>query len=516
MVAPVKTGDILADKYCVEKVLGVGGMGVVVAAEHVALHQKVALKFMLADMLANENAVQRFMREARAAVRLRSEHVARVMDVGCLENGAPYIVMEFLEGEDLSDLIHREGAMPTPLAIDLILQACMAMAEAHSIGIVHRDLKPANLFITKRPDGTPLLKVLDFGISKVAGGPDDEHKTKSSVSMGSPGYMAPEQMRSAKHADHRADIWALGVILYLLLANRRPFEAESAPLLFAAVVNDQKMPLSSAVPDVDRDLEAIVHRCLEQNREARFGSVGELARALVPFGDERAAPMAASISNLSVATPLASLEIDASERSTAPLRKQPLPKGASSPDESPGAQLVDAAGASPSDGLPETHVANSMPATPNLDKKVLTTHRASAGQVAVAAPESESDAWEPPRRNLLPLVGGALGLAVLAVVATQLFSSDAKPAANSPAAQPVEEVPLPAAAPPFDAGAPDALPILPPDAAPPVEEAKTKNTKTNKRPEGPRPRPPKVTKPDQKPDPKPKPKPNDDPFGTMQ
>jgi serine/threonine-protein kinase len=494
VVAPVKAGDILADKYCVERILGIGGMGVVVAADHIALHQKVALKFMLPEALANEGAVERFMREARAAVRLRSENVARVMDVGCLDSGAPYIVMEFLEGEDLSDVVHREGRMTVPVAIDLILQACLAMAEAHSLGIVHRDLKPANLFITKRPDGTALVKVLDFGISKVQDDADEKHKTKSSMAMGSPGYMAPEQMRSAKHADHRADIWALGVILYLLLANRRPFEAPSPPLMFAAVLTGDITLLSSLVPDIDPALEEAIHHCLERDREARFSSVAELAQALAPFGDEKAAGMAASIANVSVATPLAAQESGANARATVPMRNEKPPEESSR------------------EGLPATKIANSMSgeSRPRMDKKVLTTHRASAGQVVVAAPDT--DDYNPISPSRLPLIGGLAAVAVLALVATRVFTGSADSVTPTGAVLPPVEslVEVPPAT--IDAGVADAVPtamITAVDAAP--ADAKPKPATVKPRP---RPRPPKDPKP--KPAPKPKPKPNDDPFGTMQ
>jgi serine/threonine-protein kinase len=488
VVAPVKAGDILADKYCVQRVLGMGGMGVVVAAEHIALHQKVALKFMLPEALADEATVERFMREARAAVRLQSEHVARVMDVGCLDNGAPYIVMEFLEGEDLSDVIHRDGRMEASVAVDFILQACMAMAEAHSIGIVHRDLKPANLFVTKRPDGRSMVKVLDFGISKVQDGASEVHKTKSSMAMGSPGYMAPEQMRSAKHADHRADIWALGVILYQLLADRRPFEAESAPVMFAMVLAGNYQPITEILDDLDPALVEVVHRCLEREREDRYATVAEFAQALVPFGDERAAGMAASIANLGVAAPMADLPSDADARATMPIRKG---TPASEPE---------------SEALPETHVSDSLPPKLSPAHNAPTTRRASAGQVVVAAPEPDEPA--PRKAPVGAMIAGAAGIALVALVASQLFGGDGEsrnsdpttPAATLPAAEPV----LPVAV-VIDAGLPDAAvqAMVAPDAAPPV---------VKKAPKRPR-RPAKDPKP--KPPP-PKPKPDDDPFGTMQ
>src|SRR5262249_17959342 len=183
----------------VDRILGVGGMGVVVAATHLQLGQPVALKFMLAEALAQPEAAERFLREARAAVRLRSQHVARILDVGTLETGAPYIVMELLEGMDLAQLLERRP-LPPQAAVDYVLQACEAIAEAHANGIVHRDLKPANLFLARTPTGAPLVKVLDFGIAK-AHDPQLASVTQTSAVFGSPAYMSPEQLRSAKNVD---------------------------------------------------------------------------------------------------------------------------------------------------------------------------------------------------------------------------------------------------------------------------------------------------------------------------
>src|SRR4051794_37656982 len=204
MSAPVKEGELLAGKYRVDKVLGVGGMGVVVAAHHIQLDDRVAIKFLLPETLGNGDAVMRFAREARAAVKIKSEHVARVTDVGTLENGAPYMVMEYLEGGDLAAWLQDRGRLPVELAVDLLLQACEAIAEAHAIGIVHRDLKPANLFVARLPGGVQSVKVLDFGISKMTGfsaSGGESSATKTSALLGSPLYMSPEQMRSSKDVD---------------------------------------------------------------------------------------------------------------------------------------------------------------------------------------------------------------------------------------------------------------------------------------------------------------------------
>ncbi len=288
--SPVKVGDVLAGKYRVDCVLGVGGMGVVVAAHHIQLDDKVAIKFMLPEALSNREAVARFAREARAAVKIKSEHVARVSDVGTLESGAPYMVMEYLEGSDLSAWLEQQGTLPVGQIVEFILQACEALAEAHAYGIVHRDLKPANLFVIRRPDGLLSVKVLDFGISKVAefnsAGPVASMTTTSAL-LGSPLYMSPEQMRSSKDVDARSDIWSLGVILYELLAGDSPFAADTMPELVVRVMSAAPPPLRNKRPDAPDGIEAVILKCLEKDRDRRFQTVGELAIALVAFGTSR-------------------------------------------------------------------------------------------------------------------------------------------------------------------------------------------------------------------------------------
>lgn len=286
MYEVVTEGQVLAGKYRVERVLGEGGMGVVVAARHLQLDERVALKFMRPEALTNSDAVARFAREARAAVKIKSEHVARVSDVGTLENGAPYMVMEYLEGGDLSSWVKHQGSLPLELAVDFVLQASEAIAEAHALGIVHRDLKPANLFVIRRPDGAWSVKVLDFGISKMTGlsgsGPDFG-MTKTSAVMGSPHYMSPEQMRSVKDADARSDIWSLGVIMYELLAGVTPFTADAYPELVLKIASEPPAPLRNRAPHVPLGIEQVILRCLDKDPANRFATVGELAVALLEF-----------------------------------------------------------------------------------------------------------------------------------------------------------------------------------------------------------------------------------------
>jgi serine/threonine-protein kinase len=272
----IPIGTVLAGRYRIERVLGQGGMGVVVKAMHLQLHQPVAMKFLLPEVLGNQQVVQRFLREAQAAVRLKSEHVARVIDVGSLETGAPYMVLEYLEGADLSNFPRSQLSVGG--VVDLMLQACEALAEAHSIGIVHRDIKPANFFLTRGSDGAPLLKVLDFGISKTASTAGNLTATQSV--MGTPAYMSPEQMRSSRDVDARADIWALGVVLYELLQGAPPFGGDTFSSMVIKVVND---PLPHLTVPLPPGLDAIVYCCLEKDATRRFQNVAELAHALAPY-----------------------------------------------------------------------------------------------------------------------------------------------------------------------------------------------------------------------------------------
>jgi eukaryotic-like serine/threonine-protein kinase len=298
----IQQGELLAGKYRVEQVLGAGGMGYVVAAMHEQLGQRVAVKLLVPELCENEDSVTRFLREARAAVRIQSEHVARVIDVGELTNGAPYMVMEFLNGRDLADELDQPGQIEISLAIDYVLQASEAVAEAHSIGVIHRDLKPANLFLTHRPDGTALVKVLDFGISKAINVEESALEPAPSLTathslLGSPAYMSPEQIRRPKQVDTRTDIWSLGSILWELLTRDPPFNAESPLALLAAVVSDPLPSIREKRPDVPPELEVVIAKCLEKNPDNRYQTVAELADALAPFAP-RSQPSVSRISGI--------------------------------------------------------------------------------------------------------------------------------------------------------------------------------------------------------------------------
>jgi serine/threonine-protein kinase len=284
---------MIADRYRVGAVIGRGGMGAVVAAEHVRLGERIAMKFLDPVTGKDIESLERFFREARATARIGSEHVVRILDVGTTEDGLPYIAMERLEGNDLGDELAR-GQIPIQLAVDCVLQAAEALAAAHAAGIVHRDIKPSNLWLSRR-SGEPFVKVLDFGISKLVQAEEEIHLTTTKSIFGTPAYMSPEQIRSSKRVDHRTDIWALGVVLYELLSGRLPFEADNAAGFLVAIATDPPAPLAAARADVPPELVRLVRLCLEKDPARRI-SLRDLGTGLGPFaspvGQQAAARLA--------------------------------------------------------------------------------------------------------------------------------------------------------------------------------------------------------------------------------
>ena len=298
---PVAPGRVIAGKFQVERLLGSGGMGVVVAARHLQLGQLVALKFLLHDAHKSAEAARRFMREGQALARLKSPHVARIMDVGALPEGEPYLVMEYLQGSDLRAVLQERTKLPVTEAVDYTLQVCEAIAEAHGHGIVHRDLKPSNLFLTRAADGTPLVKVLDFGISKAntqSGADTMSAQTSSGALVGSPAYMSPEQIRDARRVDGRTDIWALGVILHELLYGQPPFRGETVSGTLAAVAADAPKPIRELCPDVPAALESVILTCLKKDPAERYETVAALAHALAELAPADASFTVARITRL--------------------------------------------------------------------------------------------------------------------------------------------------------------------------------------------------------------------------
>jgi serine/threonine-protein kinase len=278
---PVLPGEMLAGTYRIERVLGEGGMGVVLLGRHLRLDKPVAIKLLRKEAVRALGA-PRFVQEARIAAKLKGEHVARVFDVDEVD-GTPYLVMEYLEGETLAAELDSQGPFSIERAVDAVLQACEALAEAHTLGIVHRDVKLENLFFARMPDGASRVKLLDFGVSKILGA---DSLTRTAALVGSPVYMAPEQLESSKDVDARADIWSIGVVLFELLTNTQPFQGESLPQLCVAIREHATPSLSELRNDVPVELDRVIQRCLAKKRQDRYRTIAELAAELAPFASE--------------------------------------------------------------------------------------------------------------------------------------------------------------------------------------------------------------------------------------
>jgi eukaryotic-like serine/threonine-protein kinase len=310
----VRIGGVFAGRYRIDGILGFGAMGVVVVARHLLLDQSVAIKFLMAAP-ERHDAVTRFVQEARAAACLKSEHVVRVLDVAMHDAGVPYIVMEHLEGSDLAERLRKAGPLDLRQAVDWLLEACEAIAEAHHAGIVHRDLKPANLFLARREGATASIKVLDFGIAKkttlapktldAARSTLESVGTGAKAILGTPFYMSPEQMESAGEVDLRTDIWALGVTLFELVTGKPPYSGTSLIQIYSKMVSSAKPEWPLRLTLLPAGLEAVFAKCLQRDRDRRYSSVGDLAADLAPFGSKRAVESAVRIAQI-----LAASEVD--------------------------------------------------------------------------------------------------------------------------------------------------------------------------------------------------------------
>ena len=403
--AAVVPGTLLAQKYRVERVLGRGGMGYVVEARHVALDERVALKFLLPEYAEHPEASARFQREARAAVKIKSEHVARVLDVATLENGAPYMVMEFLDGKDLAARL-RDSVLSVPDAIDYVLQACEAIAEAHSLGIVHRDLKPANLFLARRPDGSPLVKLLDFGISKMQGAAGDHALTRTDTAMGSALYMSPEQMQETRGVDHRTDIYSLGITLFELIAGTQPFHADNLPQLCAEVLTGTPRPLRVFRPDLPADLAARIELAYERDKNLRYPSIADFAIALAPYAPPRSQSTLDRIARMAGLTPpLAGGAPDGEPRR---MPSQPTLTSAVNPLAPPTPELSEGPSTTPlrNTGRRNSVISSTLAAaTPPLEAAAQTAHKTMPLPVQIAsAPETSASS---PAPSVLSLASSA-------------------------------------------------------------------------------------------------------------
>jgi len=276
-------GDVIGGKYRIVRLIGDGGMGTVYEAHHEFLETSVALKFLHSELAKRAGLGSRFLQEARVSARIRSPHVTHVTDVDQTADGSPYLVMELLHGEPLQQAMDRRGKLPVEQAVDFALQILSGLESAHAIGVVHRDLKPDNVFIVPATGG-PLLKLIDFGIAKLRASTEfQKGLTRAGVIMGTPEYMAPEQLFAAENVDHRADLYSLGVILFEMLSGRRPADGEDVEAIVAAVVSGHVRHLADLEPELAPGLVAVVERALRPDREARFGSALEMRLALAPF-----------------------------------------------------------------------------------------------------------------------------------------------------------------------------------------------------------------------------------------
>ncbi len=479
--SPIQVGEIIAGKYRIERVLGVGGMGAVVAARHVDLDELRAIKFMKPEMRTNEQAEIRFMREARAAAKLKSDHVARVHDIGRFETGEPYMVIEYLDGQDLKAMLKRTGPLDPELAVTFILQACEALAEAHAAGIVHRDLKPSNLFVIEGTDGRLKVKVLDFGISKLTGALAEQagmELTHTSAMMGSPLYMSPEQMASTRDVDARTDVWSLGVIFYRLVTGKRPFKGKTVTSVTISVTTDTPVTPSVLRPDLPEALDEIILHCLEKDPEDRYGSVAALANDLILLAPAHARGLIERIERVAARSP------NQSGRFAARAGSNPGVSGSLIPIESGSRELAssDISSAAPKlEGLSRGHTKTSdePPTVITGDSRSTVITGDSRSADLLAAPKSPTEpgastaaTWQantesievPKHKSRWPLFAG-LGIAGMIAVGIFVFQrGDTEP---TPASQATTAAPPHAPStvhPPGNTAVPNARPSAAPTA----------------------------------------------------
>jgi eukaryotic-like serine/threonine-protein kinase len=278
----LRPGMVVSNRYRVGRLMGAGGMSLVYEAEHLLLGTRVALKVLRPELVDDGDHVERFGRESRCLALLANEHVVRVLDAGRLETGLPFIILERLEGLDLQSVLRRCPTLPVELAVHYARQACAGLASAHAQGIVHGDIKPANLFLASDSAGHSRIKVIDFGIARSTSNPPRAGEA-SDVLLGSPPYAAPEQFESARDIDARTDVWAVGVVLFEMLAGRSPFEI---PADSAIGIRNRVAPVRRWRPEVSAQLQAVIERCLDERQSMRFSSVQALSDALIPFDVE--------------------------------------------------------------------------------------------------------------------------------------------------------------------------------------------------------------------------------------
>jgi len=318
--------QLLDDNYALERVIGCGGAGIVVSARHARLGLRVALKFLRPDRPRTPEVIKRFVRECQTTARVQNAHVTRVLDIGRLPDGEPFLVMEHLTGCDLAALLEERGPLACADAVAYIRQACVGVASTHGHGIIHGDLRPANLFLTLSPNGSPLVKLIDFGEAEEIANPHEG--AVKPVDLGSAPVVAPEQLRTERRADVKSDIWALGAALFTLLSGRSPFERSYAAETYLAILSGRVPDLCVLRPEIERPLAAIVERCLAPDPEKRFASAAELGAALAPFANPGAAPRSvARPTQVPAPPPKASVSEKAVEASTKAGEATSAPRG---------------------------------------------------------------------------------------------------------------------------------------------------------------------------------------------
>ncbi len=421
----LEAGQIVAKKYRLDKLIGSGGMGFVALATHLQLDQPVALKFLRKEAAARPDLVKRFAQEARAAAKIRGDHVARVSDVSELEDGTPFMVMEYLAGEDLSQRLTRTGKLGFAEAAGYVLEACEAIGEAHAMRIIHRDLKPSNMFLAQRPDGSEIVKVLDFGISKML--EDTASLTQTQASFGSIPYMAPEQMRNARHCDERTDIWALGVTFYELVTQNYPFPGTTAPEVISAVMEGALVPIERLRPDAPPLVRRVIGLCTQRDPSQRYIDISELGNDLAAIvGTEIARARAARITRLVAPGPeqlnVGSLDVDVVRRAAL---KEAAPAAAvvAAPRPVIGGTVPLGAGAF---AVPQVATPVSAPSP--------TTGSAGAVVLSPAVPRAPENGQAPSRsgKTALLAVFATLGAAALLGGALWLRAPKATPKPDSP------------------------------------------------------------------------------------
>ena len=422
----VEPGQTLGGKYRIDRVLGAGAMGMVLAATHLVLGSRVAIKIMLGGGKRGPEHEARFLREARVASMLRSEHAGKVLDVGTTEQGATFIVMEYLDGRDLGALLEARGPLPVEEAVTYVLQACEAIAEAHGLGIVHRDIKPANLFLTTGVSGAPCVKVVDFGIAKQSD--ETQALTQTGAALGSPLYMSPEQMRGSRDVDARSDIWALGVTLYQLLAGATPFDADTLMAVVSIVQLEPPTPLARYRADVAPHLIAAIHQCFEKDPARRWQSVAAFAAALAPHGSGLSAGYAARVARVQ--------QVDVTP--SRPTTELPAPSGP---------RIVAAASASPASASPAT---------------LASATRADSLAIVAAAPRSPASGT--PAGRITAITAAVLLLAALPIAVYVSLRGRAGERVEGPAIPALSVTAIPPASP-----ATSASPTVEPADLPPAE-----------------------------------------------